>query len=128
MIGPCLIAALISTAAPGPGSVPSAGPGPGQLLVTGAAVLAPQGDRWLEGQAVLIAGSRILRIGTPGRMEADAGAARLDLRGGYLVPGLIDLHTHLLLHPYNEASWDDQVLKESLGLRTARAVAAARTV
>jgi imidazolonepropionase-like amidohydrolase len=37
------------------------------------------------------------------------------------VPGLIDLHTHLLLHPYNERSWDDQVRSESLELRTLRA-------
>jgi imidazolonepropionase-like amidohydrolase len=38
------------------------------------------------------------------------------------MPGMIDLHSHVLLHPYNETSWDDQVLKESLGLRVARAV------
>ena len=42
------------------------------------------------------------------------------------LPGLIDLHTHLLLHPYSETSWDDQVLKESLELRTIRGVAQAR--
>ncbi|HLY79376.1 MAG TPA: amidohydrolase family protein, partial [Caulobacteraceae bacterium] len=41
-------------------------------------------------------------------------------------PGLIDLHTHLLLHPYDETPWNDQVLKEPLELRTLRAVGAAR--
>ncbi|MFK4985767.1 hypothetical protein ACI4B7_28485, partial [Klebsiella pneumoniae] len=35
-------------------------------------------------------------------------------------------HGHLFLHPYNETPWDDQVLHESLALRTARAVVQAR--
>jgi imidazolonepropionase-like amidohydrolase len=39
---------------------------------------------------------------------------------------LIDAHTHLLLHPYNEASWEDQVLKEALSLRVCRATNHAR--
>src|SRR5262249_56372561 len=39
-----------------------------------------------------------------------------------LLPGLIEMHSHLLLHPYNEASWDDQVLKEAYALRVCRAV------
>src|SRR5687768_18403059 len=43
-----------------------------------------------------------------------------------LLPGLIDAHSHLLLHPYNETSWDDQVLREPLALRVARATAHAR--
>ena len=43
-----------------------------------------------------------------------------------LMPGMIEGHSHLFLHPYNETSWDDQVLHEPLALRTARAVAAAR--
>jgi imidazolonepropionase-like amidohydrolase len=51
---------------------------------------------------------------------------RIDLAGLVLLPGLIDLHTHLLLHPYDETPWNDQVLKESLELRTIRAVTAAR--
>ena len=31
------------------------------------------------------------------------------------------MHTHVLLHPYNEATWNDQVLKEALALRVCRA-------
>ena len=60
-------------------------------------------------------------------MPSEAAAAdTIDLAGMTLLPGLIDAHSHLLLHPYNEASWNDQVLKESLALRTARAVNHAR--
>jgi imidazolonepropionase-like amidohydrolase len=33
----------------------------------------------------------------------------------------MDLHSHLLLHPYNETLWDDQVLKEPIPYRTLRA-------
>ena len=38
------------------------------------------------------------------------------------MPGMIEGHSHLFLHPYNETLWDDQVLHERLALRTARAV------
>jgi imidazolonepropionase-like amidohydrolase len=43
-----------------------------------------------------------------------------------LMPGMIEGHSHLLLHPYNETPWDDQVLHEPLALRTLRAGVAAR--
>jgi imidazolonepropionase-like amidohydrolase len=43
-----------------------------------------------------------------------------------LLPGLIDAHSHLLLHPYNEATWNDQVLKEPYALRVCRATNHAR--
>jgi imidazolonepropionase-like amidohydrolase len=53
-------------------------------------------------------------------------ANQLDLQGRVVLPGLIDLHSHLLLHPYDEATWNEQVLNESLELRTIRGTVAAR--
>ncbi|NUS98582.1 MAG: amidohydrolase family protein, partial [Gemmatimonadaceae bacterium] len=50
-----------------------------------------------------------------------AGARVIDLAGATLMPGLIDAHSHVMLHPYNETSWNDQVLHEPLALRVARA-------
>jgi imidazolonepropionase-like amidohydrolase len=97
------------------------------LIVVNAHVLAAQGDRWTDGVAVLVKGDRIASIGPETKSSIPSGAQRVDARGLYLVPGLIDLHSHLLLHPYDESSWDDQVLKESLELRTIRATVAART-
>jgi imidazolonepropionase-like amidohydrolase len=37
------------------------------------------------------------------------------------MPGLIDAHSHILLHPYSETVWNDQVAREALSLRVARA-------
>src|SRR5918912_743213 len=64
--------------------------------------------------------------GTTAGVKAPADARVIELPQATLLPGLIDAHTHLFLHPYNETPWDDQVLKEPLALRTARAVNHAR--
>ncbi|WP_407815523.1 amidohydrolase family protein, partial [Staphylococcus aureus] len=53
-------------------------------------------------------------------------ATIVDLPGTTLMPGMIEGHSHLFLHPYNETPWDQQVLHESLALRTVRATVAAR--
>jgi imidazolonepropionase-like amidohydrolase len=72
------------------------------------------------GWSVLIDGDRIAADGP--NLTAPAGARIIDLPGATLMPGLIEGHSHLFLHPYNETLWDDQVLHEPLALRTARAV------
>ena len=74
------------------------------------------------GWAVLVRGGRIAAVGPAASVAAPAGARELTLPGTTLVPGLIDAHSHVLLHPYDETSWDDQVLREPLALRVARAV------
>ena len=71
--------------------------------------------------SVLVEGDRITAAGPD--VVGPANARVIDLPGVTLMPGMIEGHSHLFLHPYNEALWDDQVLKESLALRTARAVA-----
>ena len=76
-----------------------------------------------RGWAVLIQGDRIESVGPAVRVSAPAEAERIELSGTTLMPGLIEGHSHLFLHPYNETLWDDQVLKEQLGQRMARAVA-----
>ena len=74
------------------------------------------------GWAVLITGNKIIAAGPRGQISVPARATTINLPGTTLTPGLIDAHSHALLHPYNETSWNDQVLHESLALRTARAV------
>jgi imidazolonepropionase-like amidohydrolase len=77
-----------------------------------------------EGWGVLVEGDRIAAAGP--NLAAPSGARVIDLPGATLMPGLIEGHSHLFLHPYNEALWDDQVLHEPLALRTARAVVQAK--
>lgn len=80
-----------------------------------------------SGWEVVVVGDRITAAGPAGSVTAPAGARVIELQGLTLMPGMIEGHSHLLLHPYNETSWDDQVLKEPLALRIARATVAART-
>ncbi|MCO6498344.1 MAG: amidohydrolase family protein [Chitinophagaceae bacterium] len=70
---------------------------------------------------VLVKGNKIAEAG-PMTFKLPAGTKVLDLKGTTLLPGLIEGHSHLYLHPYSETSWNDQVLKESRAERTARAV------
>lgn len=93
------------------------------LIVPEAVFDARDGERH-PGWKVLVAGDRIVAVGPA--VAAPADAETIALPGMTLLPGLIDAHVHLFLHPYDEAPWNDQVLKEPLALRTARAVMNAR--
>ena len=73
-----------------------------------------------EGWSVLVDGNHIAAAG-PG-LTPPPGTKVIDLPGMTVMPGMIEGHSHLFLHPYNEALWDKQVLNEPLALRTARAV------
>ncbi|HEY5547670.1 MAG TPA: amidohydrolase family protein [Gemmatimonadaceae bacterium] len=82
-----------------------------------------------EGVVVLVRGDRIEAVGPAAQVAVPRDAQVIDLPGLTLLPGLIDAHSHVLLHPYNETPWDEQVLRESLGERVARAtVHLARTL
>jgi imidazolonepropionase-like amidohydrolase len=75
---------------------------------------------------VVVRGSKIDAVGPAASVHAPADAQRIDLPGTTLIPGLIEGHSHLFLHPYNETLWDDQVLREPVGYRMVEAVAHAR--
>jgi imidazolonepropionase-like amidohydrolase len=96
------------------------------------AVIVRQPDRVFDGErnqagwVVVVRGDRIEAAGPAAATPAPAGARVIALPGRTLLPGLIEGHSHLLLHPYNETSWNDQVLREALALRVARGVNHAR--
>ena len=71
-----------------------------------------------EGWSVRVKGDRIDAVGPD---VAAAGATVVDLPGTTLTPGLVEGHSHILLHSYAETSWTDQVSREALALRVARA-------
>src|SRR6266446_6119326 len=75
-----------------------------------------------DGWVVLVRGEKIEAVGPASEVKAPADARVIDLPGTTLMPGLIEGHSHVLLHPYSETSWNDQVAREGLALRAARAV------
>jgi imidazolonepropionase-like amidohydrolase len=97
---------------------------------TAATLLVParvfDGMEMHDGWAVLVRGERIVAAGPTATVSVPGGTRRVELAGATLMPGMIEGHSHLLLHPYNETSWDDQVLREPLALRVARATNHAR--
>ena len=74
-------------------------------------------DNWV----VLVRGEKIEGVGPANEIKAPADAKVIDLPGLTLMPGLIEAHSHILLHPYSETVWNDQVAHEALSLRVARA-------
>jgi len=74
------------------------------------------------GWVLLVQGDRITAVGPAAQVKTPPGTQTIDLPGMTLLPGLIDAHSHIFLHPYNETLWNDQVLKESQSYRTIEAV------
>lgn len=74
-----------------------------------------------DGWVVLVHGQKIEAVGPASEIKAPADAKVIDLPGLTLMPGLIEAHSHILLHPYSETVWNDQVAHEALSLRVARA-------
>jgi len=99
----------------------------GLYLLRPARVFDGEAARPHEGWVVLVRGDRIEAAGPEGQVRAPGEAVVVDLPNTTLLPGLIEGHSHFLLHPYNEASWDHQVLKEPFTLRVARATNHARS-
>lgn len=79
-----------------------------------------------EGWVVVVRGTTIEAAGPAASVAVPAGAETVALPGLTLMPGLVEGHSHLLLHPYNETTWNDQVLREPLAYRVARATVSAR--
>lgn len=91
------------------------------VLLRPAAVWDGTSDAPHAGWTVLVRGAIIAAAGPATTVGAPAGARIVELPGATLMPGLIENHSHVLLHPYNEAQWNDQVLREPLEVRVARA-------
>ena len=84
------------------------------------------GERSHRGWVVVTEGDRIRAAGAADQVTIPPGARVIELPGQTLLPAMIEGHSHMLLHPYNEASWNDQVLTESHAARAIRATVHAR--
>lgn len=71
--------------------------------------------------SVTVDGNRIIGMEASSNIQDASRSLVLDLGDVTLMPGMIEGHSHLLLHPYNEVGWNDQVLKESIPERSIRA-------
>ncbi len=117
ILGALMVPALAAAQGRGRGAVLA---GPPTLLVPDR-VWDGVEDAPHAGWVVVVRGDRIEAVGPRAQVDA-AGATTISLPGTTLMPGLIEAHSHMLLHPYNETPWDDQVLHEDQALRVARAV------
>ncbi|RPJ60008.1 MAG: amidohydrolase family protein [Acidobacteria bacterium] len=91
------------------------------FLLRPARIFDATSEEMREGWTVLVVGDKIQAIGQSAAIAVPPGTQTIDLPGLTLLPGLIDAHSHIFLHPYNETLWDDQVLKEPLAYRVVRA-------
>jgi len=97
-------------------------PDPAHAIVLHAArLLDVKNGRLVKPGEVLVQGDRIVEVGTT--VKHPAGAEVIDLGDRTLMPGLIDAHIHLFLHPGAE---DLQTVQESVAQRTIMATLGAR--
>ena len=78
------------------------------------------GNEFQNNKLVLVKDDIIVAFDVETKIEIPKNCKRLNFPEGTLMPGMIEGHAHLLLHPYNETSWDDQVLLESQAERSIR--------
>jgi imidazolonepropionase-like amidohydrolase len=117
---------LLLCTLPALATVPKTAP-KGDWLLLPDRVWTGDGNAAHNGWAVLVHDGAIAAAGPVASITAPAGTRRVELPGATLMPGLIDLHSHLFLHPYNETLWNDQVLTEPQDYRTLEAAAHAKT-
>jgi imidazolonepropionase-like amidohydrolase len=94
----------------------------GSFLLTPAKVFNSDDGKTHEGWCVLVTSNQIAAVGPASEIKAPSEAVKIQLAGMTLLAGLMDIHSHIFLHPYNESLWADQVLKEPVAYRSARAV------
>src|SRR5260221_4878688 len=100
---------------------------PPRVIVKAAHLIDGRSDAVKDSFAVLIEGDRIAKVGPVAEVQA-AGAKVIDLGNAWLLPGMIDAHTHVLLQgDVTPAEYDEQLLKESIAYRALRASVSVRT-
>ena len=122
-----MLIALVFLLAQALRETPPAARPPERVLVKAAHLIDGHSSSPRDKFAVLVEGDRISKVGPAAELQAP-GVRVIDLGESWLLPGLIDAHTHVLLQgDITAADYDEQLLKESIPYRTLRAAAAVRT-
>jgi imidazolonepropionase-like amidohydrolase len=117
-----LLLLLLALILPFQAQRPTSGPAPEAVyVIKPARVFDGESAQLHENWSIIVRGRKIETVGPAATLPVPAGAKVIDLPGLTLMPGLIEGHSHVLLHPYTETVWNDQVARESLSLRVARA-------
>jgi imidazolonepropionase-like amidohydrolase len=119
----CLVVTLPLLQGPSPAQAQTPSPKPPETvyLLKPSRIFDGESMQPHEDWVVLVRGEKIEAVGPPSEVKAPADAKTIELPGLTLMPGLIEAHSHVLLHPYTETVWNDQVAREALSLRVARA-------
>jgi imidazolonepropionase-like amidohydrolase len=122
-----MLIALLFLLAQAPRETLTAARPPERVLIKAAHLIDGRSSSPRDKLAVLVEGDRISKVGPAAELQAP-GVRVIDLGESWLLPGLIDAHTHVLLQgDITAADYDEQLLKESIPYRTLRAAAAVRT-
>jgi imidazolonepropionase-like amidohydrolase len=79
-------------------------------------------ERVLSNQTVVVRGGKIVEIGDAGKVKVPSDATRIDAIGKYLIPGLVDMHTHLM----SDDAFPDELAPDELRIMVANGVTTVR--
>src|SRR5690349_22663155 len=94
----------------------AAGQAPHRIAIRAGKLIDGKSDKPVENALILIEADKIVSVTSSGR--SPAGAEVIDLSKATVLPGFMDVHTHVLLHgDVTAAEYDDQLLKQSIPYR-----------
>ena len=100
---------------------------PSIYAFTNVSVLAMDGERLLPDQTVIVRGDRIESIGPASKVTIPSGAMRIDGRGKYLMPGLAEMHAHVM-DSRAQGNADETLNKDILLLYVANGITSIRAM